>query len=101
MRDLGDRRLLERIVVLCCGEFGRTRRVNPLGGRDHRPGGFSLAIAGGGVRGGLALGETDPEGIQAPACPTTMEDMHATIPTALGREPGRRTWPRRRDGGSG
>ncbi|MHB1562176.1 MAG: DUF1501 domain-containing protein, partial [Isosphaeraceae bacterium] len=87
--DLADRRLLERTVVLCCGEFGRTPRVNPLGGRDHWPGGFSLAIAGGGIRGGLALGETDPEGIKGPVRPTTIEDVHATILTALGLEPGK------------
>ena len=58
--------LLERTVVLCCGEFGRTPKVNPLGGRDHWPGGFSLAMAGGGIRGGLAIGQTDPEGTQGP-----------------------------------
>ncbi len=89
LRDLADRRLLERTVVLCCGEFGRTPRVNPLGGRDHWPGGFSLALAGGGIRGGLALGETDPEGIKGPVRPTTIEDVHATILSALGLEPGK------------
>lgn len=89
LRDLADRRLLERTVVLCCGEFGRSPRVNPLGGRDHWPGGFSLALAGGGIRGGLALGETDPDGIKGPVRPTTIEDVHATVLSALGLEPGK------------
>ena len=87
MRDLARRRLLERTVVLCCGEFGRTPRVNPLGGRDHWPGGFSLALAGGGLRGGLVIGQTDPEGLKGPVRPTTIEDVHATVLTALGLDP--------------
>ncbi len=87
LRDLARRHLLERTVVLCCGEFGRTPKVNPLGGRDHWPGGFSLALAGGGLRGGLALGQTDPEGLKDPVRPTTIEDVHATVLTALGLNP--------------
>jgi uncharacterized protein (DUF1501 family) len=89
LSDLSRRDLLERTVVLCCGEFGRTPKVNPLGGRDHWPGGFSLAIAGAGVRGGLAIGQTDPEGIKDPVRPTTIEDVHATVLTALGVNPGK------------
>ena len=69
LRDLARRKLLDRTVVLCCGEFGRTPKINPLGGRDHWPTGFSLALAGGGIRGGLALGATDPEGIKEPVRP--------------------------------
>jgi uncharacterized protein (DUF1501 family) len=87
LRDLSRRRLLDRTVVLCCGEFGRTPKVNPLGGRDHWPGGFSLAMVGGGIRGGLAIGQTDPEGIKDPVRPTTIEDVHATVLTALGLNP--------------
>jgi uncharacterized protein (DUF1501 family) len=89
LRDLSRRNLLERTVVLCCGEFGRTPKVNPLGGRDHWPGGFSLALAGGGLRGGLAVGQTDPEGLKDPVRPTTIEDVHATVLTALGLSPGK------------
>jgi hypothetical protein len=89
LRDLSRRKTLERTVVLCCGEFGRTPRVNPLSGRDHWPGGFSLALAGGGIRGGLAVGQTDPEGAMDPVRPTTIEDVHATVLTALGLDPGR------------
>ena len=87
LRDLSRRNLLGRTVVLCCGEFGRTPKVNALGGRDHWPGGFSLAIAGGGLRGGLALGQTDPEALKDPTRPTTIEDVHATVLTALDLKP--------------
>ena len=84
----GERRdLLDRTVVLCCGEFGRTPKVNVAGGRDHWPSGFSLALAGGGIRGGLAIGETDPEGVKDPVRPTTVEDVHATVLAALGLDP--------------
>jgi Protein of unknown function (DUF1501) len=87
LRDLKRRNLLERTVVLCCGEFGRTPKINLAGGRDHWPSGYSLALAGGGLRGGLALGETDPEGIKQPTRPTSVEDVHATVLTALGLSP--------------
>jgi uncharacterized protein (DUF1501 family) len=87
MRDLARRQLLHRTIVLCCGEFGRTPKVNPLGGRDHWPGGFSLAMAGGGIRGGLTIGQTDPEAVKDPVRPTTIEDVHATVLTALGLRP--------------
>jgi hypothetical protein len=87
LRDLARRQLLDRTVVLCGGEFGRTPKVNPFGGRDHWPGGFSLAMAGGGLRGGLAIGQTDPEAIKDPVRPTTIEDVHATVLTALGLNP--------------
>jgi uncharacterized protein (DUF1501 family) len=66
LRDLSRRGLLDRTVVVCGGEFGRTPHVNLAGGRDHWTKGFSLALAGGGLRGGLAIGETDPEGSRTP-----------------------------------
>jgi len=88
IRDLRERDLLEDTVVICGGEFGRTPKVNPLGGRDHWPHGFSIAIAGGGVRKGLVLGETDPSGEkQAPADPVDVEDIHATVQHLLGLDP--------------
>ena len=87
LRDLSRRQLLDRTVVLCGGEFGRTPKINPLGGRDHWPGGFSLAMAGGGIRGGLAVGQTDPEGTKDPVRPTTIEEVHATVLTTLGLNP--------------
>lgn len=87
LRDLKRRDLLSRTVVLCGGEFGRTPKVNIAGGRDHWPGGFSMALAGGGFRGGLAFGETDPEGVKGPTRPTNVNDLHATVLTALGLDP--------------
>ncbi|QEH37550.1 hypothetical protein OJF2_61410 [Aquisphaera giovannonii] len=87
LRDLERRELLDRTVVLCGGEFGRTPKINPLGGRDHWPTGFSVALAGGRLRGGLALGETDPAGLKDPARPIPAQDVHATIFKALGLDP--------------
>jgi hypothetical protein len=87
LRDLSARKLLDRTVVLCLGEFGRTPKINPFGGRDHWPTGFSLALAGGGLRVGQAIGQTDPEGSKDPVQPTTVEDVHATVLKALGLDP--------------
>jgi uncharacterized protein (DUF1501 family) len=86
LRDLRRRDLLGRTVVLCGGEFGRTPKVNVAGGRDHWTDGYSLAIAGGGLRGGLAVGATDPDGSKPPARPIGVEDVHATILATLGLE---------------
>jgi hypothetical protein len=94
LRDLKERGLLDSTIVLCAGEFGRTPRLNPTGGRDHWPHGFSIALAGGGLRGGLAIGETSPElregkpDVDADVKrPVSVEDVHATILKALGINP--------------
>lgn len=87
LRDLKQRKLLDRTIVLCCGEFGRTPKMNFSAGRDHWPTGFSLAIAGGSIRGGTVLGATDPEGLKDPVKPTQVEDVHATVFSALGLNP--------------
>jgi uncharacterized protein (DUF1501 family) len=87
LRDLQERDLLRRTVVLCMGEFGRTPQINRLGGRDHWPSGFSIALAGGGIKGGQVLGETDPEGKKTPVDPVAVGDVHATVLTALGIDP--------------
>ncbi len=89
IRDLDRRGQLGRTVVLCGGEFGRTPNINKLGGRDHWPVGYSLAIAGGGLRGGIAVGKTDPEGIKPPDRPATIADVHATVLTTLSLNPGK------------
>src|SRR5262249_39107263 len=89
IRDLRKRKQLDDTLVICAGEFGRTPKVNPAGGRDHWPTGFSVALAGGGVRGGVVIGATDPEGKKdKPTSPVTVGDLHATILTALGIDPG-------------
>jgi hypothetical protein len=89
IRDLRDRGLLGRTLVLCAGEFGRSPKVNLAGGRDHWPNGYSLALAGGGIPGGRVVGETDPKGVKGPAHPVTIADVHATVLTALGLNPAR------------
>lgn len=89
LHDLRERKLLEHTVVMCGGEFGRTPRLNPAGGRDHWPTGFSVALAGGGIRGGHALGATDPTGHEKdPENPVTIGELHATMLTALNIDPG-------------
>ena len=84
IRDLKDRQLLRRTVVICAGEFGRTPIINRLGGRDHWPNGFSVVLAGGGLRGGLAVGATDPAGRGDPTNPINIGDIHATVLRAVG-----------------
>ena len=87
IRDLTRRDLLKRTIVLCGGEFGRTPQINPLGGRDHWPLGYSMAIAGGGIIGGRVVGATDPDGKKEPVRPTSMGDVHSTVLTTLGLNP--------------
>lgn len=84
IRDLKERELLRRTVVICAGEFGRTPNINRLAGRDHWPNGFSVVLAGGGLRGGVTLGATDPEGRRDPTDPININDIHATVLTAVG-----------------
>ena len=82
---LKQRDQLRDTIVLCCGEFGRTPNMNPSGGRDHWPHGFSVALAGGGIEGGRVIGETDPEGSKiAFKDGTPVADVHATIMQAMG-----------------
>jgi len=87
LSDLRRRDLLKKTIVLCGGEFGRAPHINPAAGRDHWPQGFTMLVAGGRVRGGLAIGETDPAGERAVAHPHQVADLHATVLTALGIDP--------------
>ena len=82
---LKERGLFESTIVLCGGEFGRTPKQNLAEGRDHWPHGFSVALAGGNIRGGYVHGSTDPSGEkQEPGDPVQVEDLHATVQHALG-----------------
>jgi hypothetical protein len=81
--DLARRGLLEHTVVLCMGEFGRTPQVNFAGGRDHWPAGFSIAMAGGGLRAGVTVGETDPESVKRPERPVSVERLGWTRRTRM------------------
>ena len=88
--DLHERGLLQQTSILCIGEFGRTPQVNRLEGRDHWPHGFSCLLAGGGLRSGLVLGETDPEGRkQKPSDPIPVADLYATLLSSLEIDPDR------------
>jgi hypothetical protein len=85
--DLRTRGLLDRTIVLCCGEFGRTPEINKLEGRDHWPHGFTVALAGGGIRGSRVIGATDPQGGKEVEDPKKVADVHATVLAALGLDP--------------
>jgi len=87
--DLADRRLLDETLVVVMGEFGRTPKINAAGGRDHWPNVFSVALAGGGVKGGQVIGSSDLLGESPKDNPVTPADLATTIYTLLGIDPGR------------
>ena len=83
--------MLEDTLILFGGEFGRTPTVelkgnttDPTNGRDHNPYGFSVVLAGGGVKGGTTYGETDEFGFKAAVNKTHVHDLHATMLHLLG-----------------
>ncbi len=84
IEDLHQRGLLDRTLVVQLGEFGRTPKVNKDAGRDHWPKAFSVALAGGGIRGGQIIGATDQHAAEVTDRPITVEDLSATMFTALG-----------------
>jgi uncharacterized protein (DUF1501 family) len=85
IRDLKRLSLLDSTIVICGGEFGRTPKINNVGGRDHWPHAFSMLVAGGGFAGGRVIGATDPEGVKKePEKPVFVEDLHATVQDLLG-----------------
>ena len=79
IQDLKQRGLLDSTLVVWAGEFGRTPHAPGPDGRDHHPEGFSVFLAGGGVRGGVVHGATDEFGVHAVENVCTMHDLHATI----------------------
>jgi hypothetical protein len=93
LADLKDRGLLDDTIVWWGGEFGRTPYAEKNGtGRDHNPRGFTVWVAGGGFRAGMAHGETDEFGHQAIAGKVHMHDLHATILHQLGLDHERLTY---------
>ncbi len=84
LEDLQSRGLLEETLVLAMGEFGRTPKINPAGGRDHWPGVWSILLAGGGVQGGRVVGSSDDIGAQPKERPTSPAEVVATVYHALG-----------------
>jgi hypothetical protein len=87
--DLDARGLLDRTVVYCAGEFGRTPRVNAQAGRDHWARSMAVFLAGGGIRGGVVLGRTDAQGGAPADEPCSPADVAATVFHSLGVEPTR------------
>lgn len=87
LEDLQARGLLEETLVVCLGEFGRTPRLNGRAGRDHWGPVFSVALAGGGIRGGMVHGASDRLGALPRDGLVRPEDLAATIFYALGLDP--------------
>jgi hypothetical protein len=84
LEDLAARGLLDSTLVQWGGEFGRTPTSEGSDGRDHNPYGFSVWLAGGGVRGGMAYGATDDFGFKAVEKKVPIRDLHATLLHLLG-----------------
>ena len=84
LEDLERTGRLESTLVVAAGEFGRTPRINGSGGRDHWPGVWSVALAGGGVRGGQVVGSSDPHAACPADRPVTPQDLLATMYYSLG-----------------
>lgn len=84
VEDLDQRDRLKDTVVLWMGEFGRTPVINADAGRDHWARCWSVVVGGGGIKGGLAVGETDAEGRQVTSEPYASEDLMATVCRGLG-----------------
>jgi len=90
--DLKRRGLLESTLIVWAGEFGRTPFSQGGDGRDHNPYGFSVWLAGGGVKGGTAYGATDDLGYHAVENPSTVYDLWATVLHQLGLDHERLTY---------
>lgn len=93
LADLKHRGLLDSTLVVWAGEFGRTPTMEGRSnGRDHSPAGYTTWFAGGGVKGGQVIGETDPIGYVAVERPVSPYEFHATILDALGLDSDRLTY---------
>jgi hypothetical protein len=90
--DLKARGLFEETLIVWAGEFGRTPHSTGRDGRDHHPEGFSVWLAGGGVKGGTIHGATDELGMHSVEDVCTMHDLHATILHLLGLDHERLTF---------
>ena len=93
LRDLRGRGLLDDTLVIWGGEFGRMPMSEQGTGRDHNPWGYTVWLAGGGVKGGIAYGETDEVGLRAAVNKVHVHDLHATILHLLGFDHERLTYP--------
>jgi len=87
VRDLAERTMLDRTLVVWMGDFGRTPRMNGRDGRDHHPAAWSAVLAGGGLRTGIAVGATDTDGNKVVERPVPVADLFATVATVMGLDP--------------
>lgn len=85
--DLRSSGLLDETLVIVMGEFGRTPKINTLGGRDHWPRAYSVMLAGAGIQPGLIYGTSDRVGENADQSPVTPSDLVATLYHLLGMQP--------------
>jgi Protein of unknown function (DUF1501) len=92
IRDLKRRGLLDSTLVVWGGEFGRTPVSESGDGRDHNPYGYTMFVAGGGFKGGLAYGSTDEFGFKAAENPVSIHDLHATLLNQMGVDHTRLTY---------
>ena len=92
LKDLKSRGLLDETLVVWAGEFGRTPMAQGRNGRDHNPFGYTIWLAGGGIRGGTTFGATDEYGYYAVENKREMHDLHATVLHLLGIDHKRLTY---------
>ncbi len=97
LEDLTSRGLLDTTMVLAMGEFGRTPKINPAGGRDHWPQCWTMSIAGGGVKGGQVVGSSDEIGAYRRIAPSRPREWLPRFCTASAST-STRSCPARRDG---
>ncbi|MDZ4857965.1 MAG: DUF1501 domain-containing protein [Candidatus Hydrogenedentes bacterium] len=84
LEDLKQRGMLDNTLIVAMGEFGRTPKINPAGGRDHWPQVWSILMAGGGIQGGRVVGKTDDIGAYPVERPVTPAEVIATVYDRLG-----------------
>ena len=84
LEDLAERGMLEKTLVLATGEFGRTPKINPAGGRDHWPQCWTMLMGGGPLKGGTVIGSSDEIGAAPRDTPVTPAQIAATVYKGLG-----------------
>jgi len=87
MNDLRTRGLLDSTLIVWMGEFGRTPKINKDAGRDHFPNAWTTVLAGGGIKGGQAIGDTGADGMTVKDRPVSVPDLLATVCKAVGIDP--------------
>lgn len=87
LKDLDDRGLLDSTMVAAFGEFGRSPRMNHSGGRDHHPSVWTVLLAGGPIRGGRVVGQSDRWGVEVADRPVSPEEVNATMCRGIGLNP--------------